>query len=105
MKKLLKNILNWITRNDYPRSLYVLEESDLHPEHFVIKLVRGKYAGVSYWYTNACISEENTHVKLSYGYTLYDNANHVGLNENPEFNHLLGDILVNIISTKSAKKS
>jgi hypothetical protein len=64
-----------------------------------IRILRGSYAGVLYYYTNAAVEEQGYLATLRFGYMVVDsgNLNKMDLEKDENFVTMLGDILSEII--------
>lgn len=87
---------------------YLLVEDDLHPDQFLIQLTSSGYAGVIYRYGKVSIIEENNQARLKFIYKIESVPDSLvphrdKLQDDPEFNNLLGDILSDIISNNDYK--
>lgn len=79
------------------------EDSDLTG----IVILKGDYAGVVYYYTNANIAEEGMIARLKFGYQIV-NSNEYGrdyLEKDEKFVTMIGDILTQIILTEDQIES
>lgn len=74
---------------------YDFEDSDLRG----IRILRGKYSQVLYYYTSAGITEEGMGARLKFGYQIVKSGEHdrKALENDEEFVTMLGDILTHII--------
>jgi len=87
---------------------YLLVEDDLHPDQFLIQLTSSGYAGVIYRYGKVSIVEEKNQARLKFIYKIESVPDFLThrrdkLQEDPEFNNLLGEILADILSNNDCK--
>jgi hypothetical protein len=77
---------------------YELIEHDnsFHENHWAIKIEEGDYAGVAYQYDTVSFNEEEGQMVLSFNTITLDNPDKIDLTT-PEFESIIGDILVGII--------
>ncbi len=64
-----------------------------------IRILKGPYAGVLYYYTNAAVEEQGYLATLKFGYMIVDSANYAKneLEKDEKCVTMLGDILSEII--------
>ena len=64
-----------------------------------LRILRGRFSGVVYYYTGVRISEENGMAKLSFGYAILETGKYDEnyLYDSDEFDTLMGDILKELI--------
>ena len=84
-------------------SFHDFEDSDLTG----ILILRPKYEGVIYYYTNASIEEVGMGARLKFGYQVVKPGNHTkkDLENSEEFVTMLGDILSQIILSETQIES
>jgi len=80
---------------DVDFSLHEIQDSDLNS----INILKGAYAGVSYYYTRAGIVEEGYLARLKFGYMIIDSGHYTTkyLESDEKFVIMLGDILTELI--------
>ncbi len=95
MKPLLKE------NEDYLFSEIIVAEELVHG----VKLLKGDYENVVYYYGHVKMVPVNDLFTLAYQYTVWDSAGHskAELSESLEFKTLLGDVLVAIIADEKDK--
>ena len=80
---------------------YHIEESTLTG----IRLLKGKFRGVAYYYGVVKVVEEMQIAKLSFEFRILESGNHTdeGLQSSAEFVTIIGDILSELLITEQAK--
>lgn len=80
---------------------YHIEESD----YTGIKLLKGKYQGITYYYGTVNIQEQGEFANLKFEYRLIDSGNYTEhqLNSDSKFVKIIGDILREILLTEEAR--
>jgi hypothetical protein len=80
---------------DVDFNLNEIEDSDLNS----INILKGAYAGVSYYYTKAGIVEEGHFARLKFGYMIIDPGQYTSksLETDEKFVIMLGDILTELL--------
>jgi len=74
----------------------VEHDNSFHENHWAIKIEEGDYAGVAYQYDTVSFNEEEGQMVLSFNTITLDNPDKIDLTT-PEFESIIGDILVGII--------
>lgn len=84
-------------------AFYDFEDTDLTG----IAILKGDYAGVLFYYTNAGITEEGMVARLKFGYQIVNSAEFGRdyLEKDEKFVTMLGDILTQIILTEDQIES
>ena len=84
-------------------AFHVFADSDLSG----IVLLKGDYAGVVYYYTNAKVTEEGMVARLKFGYQIVNSSSYSRdyLENDEKFVTILGDILTQIILTEDQIES
>jgi hypothetical protein len=107
-------IVSWFHRafhRDTPRPLlkegvdYTFIEIQLDEPVDAIKITKGPFADVVYYYGGVKIIPESNVNRLAYQYTIWDSAGHPKqeLISSSEFQTYIGDILVSIITDEQNK--